>query len=306
MSTNHYSLVRIQSERGERAGLLVGQSIYDVADATGNAAWVSIKAILAAGPKADAQLRQLAEKPRGAGIELAGAQLLAPVDEPSGIFCIGANYRDHAASMAKAHGVPLEPDARTLGLTPWFFIKTAHALVGPGAEVVLASERFDWEAELGAVIGRAARRVPVSDALNYVGAYTVANDLSARDRGMRPKIRDTSPFKWDWVAHKNFEGGCALGPTLVPATQVSDPQSLGIKLWVNEELKQDSNTSQMIFSLAEQIAFLSTLITLRPGDIILTGTPAGTGAESKVFLKRDDKITVQIEQLGAPLVTYIR
>jgi 2-keto-4-pentenoate hydratase/2-oxohepta-3-ene-1,7-dioic acid hydratase in catechol pathway len=301
---SRYALVRSETDRGARAGLLLGETIYDIADATGNPAWVSTKAILAAGAAADARLRTVAEQPNTTGAPLARARLLAPVDEPSGIFCIGANYRDHSASMARAHNVPQEPSARELGLNPWFFIKTPHALVGPDAQVALRSERFDWEAELAAVIGRPARDVPVGEALQYVGAYTVGNDLSARDRAMRPKIRDTSPFKWDWVAHKNFEGGCALGPTLVPAAEISDPQALAIKLWVNEDLKQDSNTAQMIFSLAEQVAFLSTLITLRPGDVILTGTPAGTGTESKVFLKRGDKVTVEIEKLGQ-LVTHI-
>jgi 2-keto-4-pentenoate hydratase/2-oxohepta-3-ene-1,7-dioic acid hydratase in catechol pathway len=207
--------------------------------------------------------------------------------------------------MAKAHGVSPEPDARELGLKPWFFIKTAHALVGPDAEVPLQSERLDWEAELGAVIGVSARHVSVEQALQHVGAYTIGNDLSARDRAVRPKIRETSPFRFDWVAHKNFEGGCALGPALIPAGQVGDPQSLQIRLWVNDELRQDSNSALMIFSLAEQIAFLSSLVTLRPGDIILTGTPAGTGIEHKTFLKRGDTIRAQIEKLGE-LVTHIR
>jgi 2-keto-4-pentenoate hydratase/2-oxohepta-3-ene-1,7-dioic acid hydratase in catechol pathway len=301
----HYTLVRTETDRGARAGLVVGDTVYDVADATGVAAWVSIKAIFGSGAEADARLRRIAEKPGTAGVQRVRARLLAPVDEPSGIFCIGGNYRDHLASMARAQGVPQEPDARELGLSPWFFIKTAHALVGPDAEVAVRSERLDWEAELGAVIGSAARDVPVGQALQHVGAYTIGNDLSARDRGMRPKIRDTSPFKWDWMAHKNFEGGCALGPALVPAAEVGDPQGLAIRLWVNEELKQNSNTAQMIFSIAEQIAFLSTLITLRPGDVILTGTPAGTGAESNVFLERGDRITVEIEKLGQ-LVTHVR
>jgi 2-keto-4-pentenoate hydratase/2-oxohepta-3-ene-1,7-dioic acid hydratase in catechol pathway len=200
--------------------------------------------------------------------------------------------------------VPLQPSARELGITPFFFLKTAHALVAPNAGVAMRCERLDWEAELAAVIGRPARDVSVEQALDYVGAYTIGNDLSARDRSTRPKIRDGSPFKFDWVAHKNFEGGCPLGPALVPSADVGDPQSLSIRLWVNDDLKQNSNTSQMIFSLAEQIAFLSSLLTLRPGDVVLTGTPSGTGAESKSFLKRGDQVTVEIEKLGR-LVTRI-
>ena len=301
---NDYALVRTSTERGPRAGLVVADSIYDVADGTGRSEWTSIKLILASGAESDAALRRLASKPGTTSVALATTSLLPPVDEPSAIFCIGANYRDHAISMAKVHGTPLEPDARQLGLSPWFFIKTAHALVAPNAAVSLRSERLDWEAELAVVIGRPARDVSVDQALQYVGAYTIGNDLSARDRAVRSKIRETSPFRFDWVAHKNFEGGCALGPALIPAAQVGDPQSLQIKLWVNDEIKQDSSTAQMIFSVAEQVAFLSTLVTLRPGDVILTGTPAGTGAEQKVFLKHGDRIRIEIEKLGQ-LVTSI-
>jgi 2-keto-4-pentenoate hydratase/2-oxohepta-3-ene-1,7-dioic acid hydratase in catechol pathway len=301
---SQHALVRFHTERGARAGLVVGDTIYDIADATGRAEFVSTKAILGAASENNSVLLRIAENPTAKGEALSSARLLAPVDEPSAIFCIGANYRDHAASMAKVHGVPQGPDPRELGLTPWFFIKTAHSIVAPNATVALRSDSLDWEAELAAVIGRPARDVPVANALDYVGAYTVGNDLSARDRSTRPKIRDGSPFKFDWVAHKNFDGACPLGPTLVPASAVHDPQALAIKLWVNEELKQDSNTSQMIYSLAEQIAFLSSLVTLRPGDVILTGTPAGTGAEQKSFLKRGDKITAEIEKLGR-LITHI-
>ena len=128
------------------------------------------------------------------------------------------------------------------------------------------------------MIGRPAKHVPMEKALSYVAGYTVANDLSARDRGRRPHIADTSPFKADWVAHKSFDGSCPLGPWIVPASDIKDPQNLAIKLWVNGEIKQDSNTGKMIFNLAEQIAHLSSRLTLHPGDLILTGTPAGVGA----------------------------
>jgi len=302
---SRYTLVRIATERGARAGLVVDGKIYDAADATGRAELSSTKAILAGGADVAARLHRVADHPPTGGIAAASAQLLPPIDEPSAIFCIGANYKDHAISMAKAHGLAPEPTARELGLPPWFFIKTSHSLAAPNGEVVLRSDKLDWEAELAAVIGRAGRDVPVERALEHVGAYTIGNDLSARDRAFRQTIRESSPFRFDWVAHKNFEGACPLGPALVPASDVGDPQALSIKLWVNEDLKQSSNTSQMIFSLAEQIAFLSTLITLRPGDVILTGTPAGTGTESKSFLKRGDRITSEIENLDR-LITYIR
>ena len=161
------------------------------------------------------------------------------------------------------------------------------------------SKEMDWEVELAAVIGRKAKNVPLNKALTYVAGYTAANDLSARDRGRRPHVADTSLFKADWVAHKSFDGSCPLGPWIVPASDIADPQNLGLKLWVNDVLKQDSNTSKMIFNLAEQIAHLSSRLTLHPGDIILTGTPAGVGAGRGEFLKAGDVVKIWIERIGS-------
>jgi 2-keto-4-pentenoate hydratase/2-oxohepta-3-ene-1,7-dioic acid hydratase in catechol pathway len=150
----------------------------------------------------------------------------------------------------------------------------------PDATVTLppASKSVDWEVELAAVIGRPAKDVGESHALDYVTGYLIANDLSARDLGFCEKLPPANPFRTDWLAHKSFDGSCPLGPWIVPASEIGDPQKLGLKLWVNDVLKQDSNTGKMIFTLAEQIAQLSSRITLYPGDVILTGTPAGVGA----------------------------
>jgi 2-keto-4-pentenoate hydratase/2-oxohepta-3-ene-1,7-dioic acid hydratase in catechol pathway len=156
----------------------------------------------------------------------------------------------------------------------------------------------DWEAELVAVIGRPAKNVSVDDALGYVAGYTVGNDLSARDLSARLHLSGNSPFKYDWVSHKSFDGACPVGPWIAPAKEIPDPQNLSIKLWVNDVLKQDSHTSKMIFSTAEQIAHLSTRITLHPGDLILTGTPAGVGMARQEFLKAGDEVKVWIERIG--------
>jgi 2-keto-4-pentenoate hydratase/2-oxohepta-3-ene-1,7-dioic acid hydratase in catechol pathway len=157
---------------------------------------------------------------------------------------------------------------------------------------------LDWEAELAAVIGRVAKNVPVESALEYVAGYTASNDLSARDFTVRPNVPESSPFRYDWISQKSFDRACPLGPWIVPAKQIPDPQRLGIKLWVNDVLKQDSHTSKMIFSLAEQIAHLSARLTLHPGDLILTGTPAGVGLARKEFLKSGDVVRVWIERIG--------
>jgi 2-keto-4-pentenoate hydratase/2-oxohepta-3-ene-1,7-dioic acid hydratase in catechol pathway len=156
----------------------------------------------------------------------------------------------------------------------------------------------DWEAELTAVIGRPARDVSIEDALGHVAGYTVANDLSARDFTKRPHIADNSPFKYDWLSQKCFEDACPVGPWIVPAETIPDPQNVGIKLWVNDVIKQDSHTSKMIFTLAEQISHLSTRVTLQPGDLILTGTPAGVGLARKEFLKAGDVVKVWVEGVG--------
>jgi len=225
---------------------------------------------------------------------------LAPVRWPSAIYCAGANYADHAAEMARRMNRPPEPDPHTQGLKAWHFIKAARSLADPGATVKISgySSEMDWEVELAAVIGRAAKNVPQEKALDYVAGYTAANDLSARDRGRRANISDTSPFKSDWTKHKTFEGSCPLGPWIVPARDIGDPQNLGLKLWVNDVLKQDSNSKSMIFNLAEQIAQLSSGMTLHPGDLILTGTPAGVGAARGEFLKAGDVVKIWIEKIG--------
>jgi 2-keto-4-pentenoate hydratase/2-oxohepta-3-ene-1,7-dioic acid hydratase in catechol pathway len=151
----------------------------------------------------------------------------------------------------------------------------------------------DWEVELAAVIGRPARNVTLETALDHVAGYTIANDLSARDAMRRPQLPDNSPFKLDWLTQKCFEGSCPLGPWIAPARDIPRPQGLAMKLWVNDELMQDSNTSQMIFTTAEQIAHLSTLVTLFPGDLVLTGTPAGVGP-----LAVGDRVEVEVEGIG--------
>jgi 2-keto-4-pentenoate hydratase/2-oxohepta-3-ene-1,7-dioic acid hydratase in catechol pathway len=234
------------------------------------------------------------------GRPLETTTLLYPVPTPAGIFCAGANFTDHMMEMAQVQNLKPEPDPHSVGLKPWHFIKASRSVCGDKATVKLpkASNAIDWEAELGAVIGKKAKDVPLEKALSYVAGYTVANELSARDLGRRAQLPDSTPFKWDWVGQKCFDDACPIGPWIVPASDIKDPQKLGIKLWVNDVIKQDSNTSDMIFNLAEQLSHLSSRITLYPGDIILTGTPAGVGAARKEFLKAGDTTKVWVENVG--------
>jgi 2-keto-4-pentenoate hydratase/2-oxohepta-3-ene-1,7-dioic acid hydratase in catechol pathway len=172
--------------------------------------------------------------------------------------------------------------------------------IGQGALGIklLACKMMDWEIELAAVIGNTAKNVPLDKALTYVAGYTIANDLSARDLMRRANNPPTSPFYTDWIGQKCFDGACPIGPWIVPSDQIKNPHQLDLKLWVNDDLMQDSNTSQLIFDVAEQIAALSERITLHPGDLVLTGTPAGVGMGRKLFLKPGDVVRMQIEHIG--------
>ena len=298
-----YKLATYQTPDGPRAGLVIDDKLFDAAKLTGKTAYASVLAILADWRAAQGTLKKAAAaagKSRVKALPLSRAKLLAPVRWPSAIYCAGANYADHAAEMARRMNRPLEPDPHTQGLKAWHFMKAPRALADPGATVKISgvSDRVDWEVELAAVIGKPAKNVPEEKALDYVAGYTAANDLSARDRGPRPNISDTSPFKADWTKHKSFDGSCPMGPWIVPASEIGDPQNLGLKLWVNDVLKQDSNSKDMIFNLAEQIAQLSSGMTLHPGDVVLTGTPAGAGSARGEFLKAGDVVKIWIEKIG--------
>lgn len=298
-----YKLATCRTSEGPRACIIVGDTVFDAARLTGKSAYASVNGILADWKTAAGALKKAAAgtgKSRAKRQTLKTTKLLAPIRFPSAIYCAGANYADHAAEMAKREGNPTPPDPHTLGLKPWHFLKASGAIADPGAAIKISgyAKQMDWEVELAAVIGRTAKDVRADKALAYVAGYTVANDLSARDRGRRGNVSDASPFKWDWTKHKTFEGSCPLGPWIVPAADIGDPQRLAIKLWVNGTLKQDSNTSDMIFTIAEQIEQLSAGMTLHPGDLILTGTPAGVGAGRGEFLKAGDVVKIWIEQIG--------
>jgi 2-keto-4-pentenoate hydratase/2-oxohepta-3-ene-1,7-dioic acid hydratase in catechol pathway len=232
---------------------------------------------------------------------LAGAELptpleghhetLAPLLYPGKILCAGANYYAHCAEMGVAD---LRKEAQRLF---FFFKPPRNAVVGPGATVrkPIGTKGMDWEIELAAVIGTTARNVSVEEALGHVAAYTIAIDFSARDFNRVPETF----YKLDWVAGKAHDTCCPMGPRLVLAEDIADPQDLALKLSVNGVVKQDARTSDMIFSVAEQIAIASRIMTLDPGDVILTGTPAGVGAPNGTFLSVGDVVQVEIERIGA-------
>lgn len=206
------------------------------------------------------------------------------------LFCAAANYSEHAAEM----GTQLTDKAER---QPYMFMKPATSVVGHGAAVVLpsASRMVDWEVELAAVIGRDARHVSVEEALDYVAGYTIVNDVTARDLNER----EDYPFKTDWLLGKCFDTFAPLGPWLVPAECIEDPHNLRIQLRVNDKMMQDASTASMIYDIREQIAYLTTILTLQPGDVIATGTPTGVGMGRGVFLKPGDVMTASIESIGS-------
>jgi 2-keto-4-pentenoate hydratase/2-oxohepta-3-ene-1,7-dioic acid hydratase in catechol pathway len=295
-----YKLVTYQTSEGRRAGIVLGERVVDIARATRVNCDVSIDGILMDWQKAKNRLAALVTRKGLRGQPLAKTKLLAPIPRPGAIYCAGSNYADHAAEMARASGREPPPDPHDLGLRSWHFIKSSRAVTAPGATVKMPSnsKKIDWEVELAVVIGRKCKDVAEKDAYRYIAGYTIANDLSARDRGLRDAMPATSAFRFDWTAHKSFDGSCPMGPWIVPASDIKDPMDLGLQLEVSGVMKQDSNTKHMIFDIREQIADLSSKITLWPGDIIMTGTPDGVGNGRGEFLKAGDVVKARVEGIG--------
>jgi 2-keto-4-pentenoate hydratase/2-oxohepta-3-ene-1,7-dioic acid hydratase in catechol pathway len=206
-----------------------------------------------------------------------------PIDRPGKIVCVGLNYKDHAEEQ----GVDL-PTA------PLLFAKWQNTLIGPGEPIVIPRvvTKCDYEAELGVVIGSTVRDASAENALEAVAGYICVNDVSARDL----QFADGQ-----WTRGKSPDTFCPVGPRLVPRDEVADPQSLAIRAVLNGETMQESTTANMVFGVAELIEYITRTITLEPGDLIATGTPAGVGAfrEPAVWMKPGDEITIEIEGLGA-------
>jgi len=299
----NYALVTYRNDSQARAGLVYQNTLYDMGQATGHAADATMLGLLADWADAQTRIQSAIERIEAGAINghpLSSQTLLAPLPVPGTLFCAGANYADHVAEMAKVANIEPDPDPHTLGLRSWHFIKSSRSVIGPNEsiEVPNGSQKLDWEVELAVVIGHKTRNISVERALECVAGYTIANDLSARDFSRRNGVAVHSPFRFDWVSHKSFDTACPLGPWIVPASQIADPQNLKIALSVNGETKQNSNTREMIFTVAEQISDLSQKLTLWPGDVILTGTPAGVGSAFGQFLKSGDHVSASIEGIG--------
>ena len=211
------------------------------------------------------------------------------VPNPGKIICVGLNYRRHAEES----GMAIPP-------LPILFSKFSNTIAAPREEIPLPANavEYDYEAELGVVIGKRAKNVSEQDALNHVLGYCNTNDLSARDLQMRTS---------QWLLGKTLDKFSPIGPYLVTAEDIGDPQALDVRCWVNGDLRQNSNTADMIFSVAYLVSYISQYMTLEPGDVISTGTPEGVvlGMKEKIWLKPGDEVTVEIAGLGRLTNTMI-
>jgi len=291
-----FKLLNYAGAGGEaRPGILVGDDrVADLGQAAKGAAWAaSTLAVMGDWKTACPALHKIADDP-GETVPLASVKLLAPLLYPPGIYCAGANYKKHAMEMS-ADGKTY-PDKTKV--QPYFFLKSPpHCVIGPGADIRLpsVSKMVDWEAEFAVVIGKGGRNIPVEKAFEHVGGYTIMNDLSARDLGNR---KDWPRFASDWFSHKNFDGAAPMGPWITPADQIPDPYACRMQLWVNEEKMQDEMISDLIFDISEQIEYVSRRLTLRPGDVVSTGTPSGVGRPRGIFLKPGDTVRIEVDGIG--------
>lgn len=278
-----------------RAAILsAGNMVIDLQEALPEAAWAaSTLATLAAWEEALPALHALADRaPQGR--PLAEVRLLAPLIYPPAIYCAGANYNDHAKEMSQDGKAGVDKTTTQ----PYFFLKSGpHCVIAPGAAIRLPaiSKQVDWEGECAVVIGRGGRNIAMANAMKHVAGYTCMNDLSARDLSRRP---DWPRFGVDWFGHKNFETAAPMGPWIVPSDQVPDIYACRLRLWVNQEKKQDAPIADLIFNIAELIEYLSRRMTLMPGDVIATGTPSGVGRPHGTFLKPGDRVRIDIERIG--------
>ena len=222
-------------------------------------------------------------------------RLRAPLADTGKLICVASNYAAHITEAGRE--VPV--DRRKI--TPWLFLKPATSIIGPGDAIPIPrmGQAIDWEVELAAVIGRRCRNVPVERALDVVSGYTIVNDISERRFKVpegRPK-RDFDAF-FDWLHGKWFDGFAPMGPWVVTADEIPNPQALAIELSVDGRVRQQGSTGQMIYPVTELVAFASTIMTLLPGDVIATGTPHGVGAASGEFLKPGATVECRVERIG--------
>ena len=248
--------------------------------------------LIASGRAGLAALRRLTHGAAARGLALGSLRLLAPIPRPrKNVFCVGWNYLEHFEEGARAR-----PHVQEMPAHPAFFTKAPTAVNGPFDPIPLhagVTEKLDWEVELGVVIGRSGRDIAEADAMKHVYGYTVVNDVSAREVQRQ--------HGQQWFKGKSLDGTCPMGPWIVTADEVPDPQALRVTCRLNGVVKQDSNTRHMYFRIPRIIAELSAGLTLEPGDVISTGTPAGVGhaRTPPEFMRAGDVLETEVEGIGA-------
>jgi 2-keto-4-pentenoate hydratase/2-oxohepta-3-ene-1,7-dioic acid hydratase in catechol pathway len=275
-------LATMNTAAGPRPAALVGDRFVDLV-AADPALPPSVRRLIA-DPALMAAAGAAAARPNAPSVPAATARLLAPIPDPQKVVCVGLNYRDHAAESHMP--IPREPV---------LFSKFPSALIGHGEPIVVpaVSTKVDYEGELVIIVGKAGRRIPEAQALDHVAGYSIGHDVSARDWQLEKDGKQ-------WMVGKTFDTFAPVGPTLVTRDEVPNPHKLGIRLRLNGKTMQDSNTEQMIFSVAQLVTYLSVVLTLEPGDLIFTGTPPGIGHALRppVYLKPGDVAEVEIDTLG--------
>lgn len=297
------ALATYRADGASRPAVALDDRVYDLEAAARGARltprepWVreGIKAMLEDWSEAGGWLRDAESRLRSAitdgkleAVPDGPRRLDAPF-RPERIFCAASNYIEHANEM----GTVLAAKAES---KPYMFLKLRNTVLAPHGTIQMPPEtsQLDWEIELAAVIGATCRRIPVERALDAVAGYSIVNDVSARDLN----VRTDYPFKFDWFQGKCHDTFAPFGPWIVPAWQIPDPQAVNMRLDVNGEPMQQDSTAHMIWTVREQIAYLSTIVTLEPGDVIATGTPTGVGMGRGIYLKDGDAITATIAGIG--------
>lgn len=272
-------LIRFRQDGETRIGVCVEGVVHDV-----TTRYPTLASFVAAHP--DGWSREQLDLSYAPTHPLDSVSLAPPVDASSTLYLVGANYRQHA-----------EEAGLSVPTTPVFFSKPATALVahGEAIEIPPVSSQMDYEGELAVVIGRRARRVTADEARRCVAGYTIVNDVTARDL----QWVDLGKHRIvDWFSSKSLDRSTPVGPWIVPASAAGDPHELHLTTKLNGETMQDADTSLMVYSAWELIAFASARVTLNPGDIISTGTPYGVGGFRKIFLKAGDRLTITIGRVG--------
>ena len=275
-------LVTFEHQGSRRLGVRTGDAIVDLSKADASLP-TNMRDFLAAGDSALNSAKAAADKGEHT-ISVSEVKICAPINNPEKIICIGLNYADHAAES----GMPIPPE-------PVVFSKYASSIIDPGDEIVApsVSNEVDYEVELVVVIGKSGRHISEADALSHVAGYTVGHDVSARDYQLQKPAGQ-------WMMGKTFDTFAPIGPDLVTSDEVADPGNLNIRCILNGETVQDSNTSQLIFSIEKLISYLSHVLTLTPGDLIFTGTPPGVGMgrTPQLWLKDGDVVVCEVDGIG--------